>query len=133
VCELGKGYAFGEAVIAKNLDRGLVYADPVQRSRDIRELGFVVGVVQEIGERGLVGVRFDRYDADRDAAEREGIDFVQTHQVFSTLAVMASVRWTTTRVMIQYDHNRNPLGRNDAGAPSTVSADEITLRAQAGF
>jgi hypothetical protein len=133
VCAIGKGYAFGEAVIAKNLDRGLVYADPVQRSRDIRELGFVIGAVQEIGDHGLVGVRYDYYNADRDAAEREGVDFVQTHQVFSTLAVMASMRWTNTRVMLQYEHNRNPLGRDDAGMPSTVSADQVTLRAQAGF
>jgi hypothetical protein len=133
VCAIGNGYAFGEAVIAKNLDRGLVYADPIARSRDIRELGFTVGAVQEIGDHGLVGVRFDRYDADRDATEREGIDFVQTHQVFSTLAVMASARWTNMRVLLEYDHNRNPLGRDDAGMPSTVSADEITLRVQAGF
>src|SRR5262249_9664548 len=43
LCALGRGYAFAEGVIARNLDRGAVYADPVKRSRDLRELGVVVG------------------------------------------------------------------------------------------
>lgn len=134
LCVVGKGYAFAEGVIAKNLDRGLVYADPLGKiGRDVRELGVVVGVVQDIGEHASAGVRYDRYVADRDAAEQLGVDFVQTHQLFSTWAVMAATRWGSTRVMVEYDHNNNPFGRNDAGMPTTMSSDRLTVRGQADF
>src|SRR5262249_61936733 len=102
-------------------------------SRGVRERGCVGGAVQGPGDHATAGIRYDRYDADRDAAEREGLDFVQTHQVFSTLAVMAAARWSNARLILEYDHNRNPFGRDDAGMPATVSADRVTLRAQVGF
>lgn len=133
VCVIGTGMAYAEAVVATNLDRGLVYADPIATLRDLRQLGFAVGVVQSIGSHAQVGVRYDRYDADRDAFEREGIDLVGIDKVFSTLSVMAAGRWHDARVLVQYDLERNPFGRGDDGMPTTRSADRVTVRAQVGF
>jgi len=133
LCAVGNGTAFFEGVIATNLDRGLVYSDPIATSRDLRQAGFAIGAVQDIGPYAQLGVRYDRYDADRDASEQEGIDLVQTHKIFSTLSVMAGGRWHDARVLVQFDHERNPFGRGDDGMPLTRSADRVTLRGQVGF
>jgi len=133
LCRIGTGTAFAEAVLATNLDRGIRYADPIAASRDLRHAGFAIGVVQNIGPVVQAGARYDRYDPDRDAAERAGVAIVGVDQVFSTLAVMAAARWRDARLIAEYDHERNPLGRDDAGDPTTRSADRVTLRAQVGF
>ncbi len=129
----GHGMLRFEGAIAKNLDRGVVYADPVARSRDVRELGFVLGLEQDLGPYALAGVRYDRYDADRDAAEAEGVTTVYTHEVFSTLAVMAAARWHTSRLIVEYDRVTNPFGRSDSGAPTTLRADRLAIRGQVEF
>lgn len=133
LCVIGTGAAYGELVAATNLDRGLVYADPIATTRDLRQLGFAVGVVQNLGAHASVGARYDRYDADRDAFEREGVQLVGIHKVFSTLSVMATGRWHDARLLVQYDRERNPFGRGDDGMPTTRSADRVTVRAQVGF
>ncbi|MFT3692870.1 MAG: hypothetical protein QM831_07000 [Kofleriaceae bacterium] len=133
VCALGKGKLQFEGAIAKNLDRGVVYADPIARSRNVRELGFVVDLVQELGKYALAGVRYDRYNADRDAAETEGAATVYTHEVFSTVSVLAAAKIDTARLSVQYDHVTNPFGRSDSGQPTTERADRITIRGQVEF
>ncbi|HWO26564.1 MAG TPA: hypothetical protein VNO30_47875 [Kofleriaceae bacterium] len=133
LCRIGTGTAFAEAVLATNLDRGIRYADPIAASRDLRHLGFSIGFVQSVGPYVRAGARYDRYDVDRDAIERAGQDLVGTEQVFSTLALMAAVHWRDARLVAEYDHERNPFGRDDAGNPTTRSADRVTLRAQVGF
>ena len=133
LCALGTGWGFFEGVLATNLDRGVVYADPVAASRDLRHAGIALGFVQQLGAHAQIGARYDRYDADRDASERLGLDLVGTHKVFSTLALMAAGRWGDARLTVQYDRERNPFGRADDGAPTTRSADRLSLRAQVGF
>ncbi|MDB4963053.1 MAG: phosphate-selective porin [Myxococcales bacterium] len=133
LCALGTGMAFFEGALATNLDRGLVYADPIASDRDLRHLGFAVGFVQNVTPHAQIGARYDRYDADRDAAEREGLDIVGIDKVFSTLSVMATARYHEARFVVQYDHERNPFGRGDSGMPSTREADRVSLRAQVGF
>jgi hypothetical protein len=133
LADLGHGMVQFEGAIAKNLDRGVVYADPIARSRDVRELGFSLGLVQDLGPIALAGVRYDRYDADRDAAEAQGVTTVYTHEVFSTLAIMAAARWHTSRFTVEYDHVTNPFGRADSGAPASQRADRVTLRGQVEF
>ncbi len=133
LCVIGNGTAFFEAVLATNLDRGIIYADPVAMTRDARQLGVSIGFVQDVGPYAQVGARYDRYDADRDAMEREGLELVGIHKIFSTIAVMAAGRWDDARITIEYDRERNPFGRGDDGMPTTRSADRVTLRAQVGF
>jgi hypothetical protein len=89
--------------------------------------------VQNLGDHAAVGVRYDRYDADRDAFEREGVAIVGVDKIFSTVSVMAGSRWQGARLLVQYDHERNPFGRADNGMPATREADRVTLRAQVGF
>ncbi len=133
ICRLGNGTAFAELAFGTNLDRGVIYADPIAVSRDYRELGFAVGVVQDLGDHAQAGVRYDRYDGDRDVNERLGVTTVGENKVFSTLSVMAAGRWHDARFVVQYDHERNPFGRDDNGMPITREADRLTLRAQVGF
>ena len=133
VCVIGTGTAFLELASATNLDRGLVYADPVRASRDLRHLGFSVGAVQAITDHAVVGVRYDRYAADRDRIEQLGVTIVDQDQVFSTLSIMATGRWGEARLVAQYDRERNPFGRADDGAVTTREADRFSLRAQVGF
>lgn len=131
--KLGHGMLQFESAIAKNLDRGVVYADPISRGRDIRELGFSLGVVQDFGRYALAGVRYDYYNADRDANERQGVATVYVRDTFSTLAIAVAVRWNTARLTAEYDYISNPFGRSDSGAPTTQRADRITLRGQVEF
>ncbi len=130
---LGAGRLSGEAAMATNLDRGLVYADPVAASRDLRALGLVLGATQSLTRHATVGVRYEHYDADRDATEQAGVDLVGVDRVFSTWSVMASGHRGSARLLVQYDRVRNPFGRDDGGRPSTRSADRVTIRAQAEF
>lgn len=133
ICVIGTGTAFAEGVLATNLDRGLVYADPVRAGRDIRHAGFALGVVQNVSDNASVGVRYNRYVGDRDTSEQLGSSLVTTHEVFSTLSFVVTGMWNKARLMAQYDHERNPFGRGDDGMPATRDADRLTLRAQVGF
>jgi hypothetical protein len=129
----GHGEAFFEGAIATNLDRAVYYADPIANARDLRELGWMIGVVQHVTPYALAGVRYDTYDADRDSAERNGVMLVGTPRVFSTWAFLAAAQRGTTRLSVEYDHVRNPLGRDDAGNPATRADDRAVLRLQAEF
>ena len=133
LCALGTGLAYAEVALGTNLDRGLIYADPIRAGRDARQLGFQVGVVQNVTEHAQVGVRYDRYAADRDASERLGLELVGAEPVFSALGVMASARIGDARLVVQYDHEKNPFGRDASGTPTTRDADRVMIRAQAGF
>jgi hypothetical protein len=131
---LGHGELYGEVVAANNLDRGVVPADPVAAGRDLRELGWYIGLLQQVTRHGMVGVRFDTYDPDHDAQEQQGIALVPINRTFSTLSTLIAWRYADTgRLTLQYDHNRNPLGRAPSGQPDTLAADRITLRAQVKF
>ncbi len=129
----GPGVAFAEAIIATDLDRAVIYADPVANARELRELGYQVGIVQNITKSAQVGVRYDYYDGDRDAHQMIGVAIVNTHQIFSTLSFMAAALWNGARFTAEYDHQRNPFGIGDNGAPTTKEDDQFTLRVQVGF
>ena len=58
---------YAELTYAANLDRFTLVADPVVLNRDLRELGWYVAATQELSPWAAVGVRYDRYDPDRDA------------------------------------------------------------------
>jgi hypothetical protein len=128
---LGALRVYGEIAWAKNLDRGLWFADPIASGRDARELGFVVGVRQHLTRHVEVGVRYDRYDPDFDATDAQGAAIVPIDASFTTLALAAA--WCTFepgRVTLEYDHNHDALGRGANGTPATLASDTLTLRAQ---
>jgi hypothetical protein len=124
----------GEFVWSKNLDRGLVPADPIASSRPIRELGWSASVTQSLPWGFLVGVRHDRYDPDADAFEFKGATRVPVNQTVATTSVVASWHWErTARVMLQFDRQTNAFGRAADGSPTTLGGTRLTLRLEAGF
>lgn len=122
-----------EVVRAKNVDRGLVVADPVASGRDLRELGWSLSVTQEITHWLLAGVRHDVYDPDADANEQRPFAVVPKDSSFRTWSFMTTFRYKTVKLVAQYDLRANALGRDESGAPATLADDAFTLRAAVGF
>lgn len=128
---LGAGRIHGEIVYAINLDRGLFVADPIATGRDARELGLMAVLRQAFTRHVELGLRYDRYQPERDASNRLGTRVVLYDARFETYGV--ALAWCTLpqlRVTLQYDHRENPLGRDRRGAPVTLSADSLILRGQ---
>lgn len=142
---LGELTLRGEVMRASNLDRGNQIADPVAAGRDLRELGWYVGFTQEVTTYGIVGLRYDRYDPDADARDQQGLNLVPKDGSFSTLSVLGGLRLTdpaqkegtrpryVARLLGQYDHNDNALGRTSGGIPTTLEDDTFTVRAEVSF
>ncbi|MET0795085.1 MAG: hypothetical protein ABW061_26440 [Polyangiaceae bacterium] len=122
-----------EIVRASNLDRAVEPADPVGSGYDLRELGWYLGVTQEVTRWGLLGIRYDRYDPDQDASEQRVAVVVPRDRSYSTLAVLAMLRYGQGRLSFEYDRNRNALGRSANGAATSLASDALTVRAQLGF
>jgi len=122
-----------EVMRAENLDRGLEPADPTGAGYDLRELGYYLGLTQELTAWGLVGIRYDRYDPDQDAHELEPTAVVPRDRSYQTLALLGFVRYERARLAVEYDHNDNALGRDVNGKPTTLASDSLTVRAQLEF
>ncbi len=122
-----------EIVRASNLDRGVEPADPVSVGRDLHELGWYLGATQEITAFGLIGIRYDRYNPDQEASEQRAVQVVPRDRSYSTCALLAMLRYDDARLAIEYDINRNALGRGANGAPTNLKSDAITVRAQVRF
>jgi len=130
---LGELALRGEIVRASNLDRGVVVAHPVAAAHDLREVGWYFGAVQEITKWAHVGVRYDTYNPDADASEREPYALVQRDLSISTWSFMAAARVPFGRLVAQYDLRKNAFGRDSNGSPTTLADDSFTLRAEARF
>jgi hypothetical protein len=122
-----------EVVRALNLDRGLEVADPVAAGRDLRELGWYVGATQELTRFGQVGIRYDSYNPDSDASQQRALLLVPVSRRYTTLALMAMLRYERARLVLEYDVNTNPLGISASGAPTTLADNALTLRTQVSF
>jgi hypothetical protein len=130
---LGDLTVYGEIVRSTNLDRGVEPADPVGAGRDLRELGYYVGLTQEITRYAMIGARYDRYDPDADATVQRGVSLVPGSHAYSTLALTAAARYAPGRVILEYDHNTNNLGLTAGGLPTTLADDAFTLRGEGTF
>ena len=130
---LGELALRGEIVWATNLDRGVQPSDPVAVGHDQRQRGWYVGFTQMLGAHAQVGVRYDRYEPDADAASQVAGTLVPTSSKYSTLALMAAARAKGGRLILEYDKNTNPLGRGTNGLPTTLADDTVTLRAEVSF
>ena len=122
-----------ELVRASNLDRGLELADPVATGYDLREFGWYLGVTQEVTGWAQLGIRYDRYDPDQDGREQRAISVVPRDRSYSTLALLGMFRFGDARLALEYDRNRNALGRDASGAPVSLKSDSLTARAQLRF
>lgn len=130
---VGKLAVRGEIIWANNLDRGVRPADPIAAGRDNRELGFYLGLSQELTQYAQVAVRYDVYDPDRDARRSLPDRVVPSDARFSTWSFAAIGRIDGARFFAQYDHNRNMLGRDASGAPARLRDDALTFRAEVVF
>jgi hypothetical protein len=130
---LGELAIRAELARGKNLDRGIELADPVGAGHDLRELGFYVGATQEITNWAMIGARYDRYDPDQDASEQRALNLVPMDRSYSTLALLAMLRYQSARLSFEYDRNGNALGRDASGAPTTLKNDAFTMRGQVAF
>jgi hypothetical protein len=130
---LGDLAIHAEVVRGQNLDRGIEYADPVGAGHDLRELGWYVGATQEITGWAMVGARYDRYNPDQDASQELAIRLVPADRTYSTLALLAMLRYEGARLVVEYDKNDNPLGLAANGASTTLNDDALTVRGQVQF
>jgi hypothetical protein len=131
---VGQLMLYGELYYATNLDRALYIADPIVATRDLRELGFYVAATQELTEWVQIGVRYDRYDPDRDANDLRGGVQIPKDSSYSTITGTIAARYRGYgRLVAQYDHNSNALGRTSSGTPTTLANDQFILRAEVKF
>lgn len=128
---LGETLVYGELTVASNMDRGLYVADPVLTGTDIRELGYYVGVVQEVTEYGVVGFRYDSYDPNSDFLDkRSGRIIPQSLSVQTFSPLVGLVLPNRARLLFQYDIIRDHFARDDRGLPADLKNDAWTLRLQ---
>ncbi len=131
---LGRTQVMGELVWSKNLDRALSPSDPVSSGRDLRGLGWHAGLTQELTPSFVLGVRYDRYNPDLDALESRSAQVLPKDQTFSTLAVVAGFLYRPIlRLLVEYDHNTNALGRDASGNPTVLLDDAVLVRAEVSF
>jgi hypothetical protein len=123
----------GEVYVATNLDRGIVPADPVASSHDLRELGYYAQVLQELSKRVQVGVRYDHYDPDADTTDTQSGVLVPSISAFSSTAIAAALRFENGRLVLEYDVNRNHLGRAADGTPGNLRDNALLVRAEVKF
>jgi hypothetical protein len=123
----------GEAYWAQNLDRGLVPADPFgPLSRNVREFGGYAALTQDILGRAAVGLRFDTYNPDLDSTDPVRV-LVPTTFTYRTIAAVVAVSLPGVRLSVEYDANRNNLGRDSSGNPTNLASNMLVVRGQAAF
>ncbi|MCB9546321.1 MAG: hypothetical protein H6706_10760 [Myxococcales bacterium] len=122
-----------EGALATNLDRGLRPADPVRGGRDQRALGGVVQLTQAVGPVDL-GLRADVYAPHLDATEVRAGGTVRAEERWTTLTATVGARvGTGGRLVVEYQRQRDTLGRDAAGRPADLANDAVTGRLQVGF
>jgi hypothetical protein len=130
---LGATVLGGEVYWAKNLDRGILPADPVSFGRDYRELGVYVGVTQDLGPHAQAGVRYDFYNPDADSINTVMGATTPDALSYQTLALAAALRATSGRLIAEFDINRNHNGRDAQGNPTNLRDNAFTLRGEVSF
>jgi hypothetical protein len=128
---LGITKVYGELVIAQNMDRALFIADPTVSSVDVRELGYYVGITQEITKYGVIGFRYDYYDPNADVFDKRGGKLIPYTQAMKTYSPMVGlVLPQRGRLLFQYDIIRDYLARSAVGVPADLKNNAWTLRLQ---
>ncbi|HZL19268.1 MAG TPA: hypothetical protein VFG23_16150 [Polyangia bacterium] len=133
VPSLGATVLWSELYWAKNLDRGILPADPVAFGRDYRELGLYAGVTQELGQHAQVGVRYDFYNPDADSVNTVMGATKPTAFAYQTLSFVAALRAPSGRLIAEYDINRNHNGRDLEGNPTNLADNAFTIRGEVSF
>ncbi len=126
-----------EGALASNLDRGLRPADPVLLGRAQRALGGSAAIIQALGSFDL-GLRLDHYAPELDATETRAGGVVRADEHFTTWTAAGGWRVDDGgpiqgRLVVEYRHEDDTLGRDAAGAPADLDNDALTARLQVTF
>jgi hypothetical protein len=129
----GETVAYGEFYLAKNLDRGVLPADPTSSGRDLREAGTYLALTQQIGERVALGVRYDYYNPDMDSTDTQVAVLIPQSFILQTFAFAAALMSPLGRLIVEYDVNHNHLGRDEMGSPTNLKDNAFFVRGEAKF
>jgi hypothetical protein len=128
---IGVTKVYGEFMLGSNMDRNQFFANPVLSGIDQRELGFYVGVTQDLGPYGLVGFRYDFYDPNSNAFDKRQGLLLPFSQAIKTASPLIGVQLPDrAKLVIQYDIVRNALARTSLGVPTDLKANVWTVRLQ---
>jgi hypothetical protein len=130
VPDLGATVLYGELYWAKNLDRGILIADPVVVGRDYREFGGYGALTQDLGPYAVFGVRYDYYRSDLDSTTMDQGVVVPSSNAMQTLALVLGGRAVGGRLTLEYDLNRNHSGLDAIGSPTNLKDNVLMLRGQ---
>ena len=122
----------GAFYVGNNMDRGLFYSDPVLLGRDTRHTGYMLSLIQEVGDWVVAGFRTDYYNPDSDSSDFQNAKPVQPNdRSIRTFSPMVGLRYQRrARLLFQYDIVRDKLGRDQAGIPTDLKNDRMTVRLQ---
>jgi hypothetical protein len=128
---IGKSRVYGEVFAAQNADRGFFVADPIATGADARELGFYVGVLQEVGRYAIVGFRTDHYNPNADLFDKRRGKLIPADASVHTYSPMiGAVLPDRVRLLFQYDAIVDTLARDSQGVPTDLKNDRFTIRIQ---
>ena len=135
---IGEMMVYGEFLLGNNLDRAVAVADPVGLGRDQRGIGWYVGLSQSLTRYAMIGLRYDDYRPNLDALELFDGTQVITRSRFQTIATAAAARvyagqFMRARVLLEYEHQRNTLGRDASGRPAQLPNDTLRARLEVAF
>jgi hypothetical protein len=129
---------YAEFARATNLDRWFLVADPYgPLGRDLREWGYYVAAVQNLGRHFRLGLRYDYYNPDLDSTDRQAAVTVPSSQDISTVSAAVALVGKTAafsgRLVAEYDWISDHQGRNVSGLPTDLRNNAFTLRAEVAF
>ena len=128
---IGWTQLYGEVQTGANMDRGLFVADPIDTGRDVRELGYYVGITQEITPYAIAGFRIDYYNPDADKTDTQQTQVVPTNQRVVTYSPLIGATLPgRARLLFQYDFIKDYMARDERGVPIDLKNDQWTLRLQ---
>jgi hypothetical protein len=132
---LARLWLYGELYVGQNIDRGLYVADPIATGVDVRQLGFVLGATQLLGNALLLGLRAEYYDPAIDATGRQGGRVVLQPRslVMGSFLAGFQVPDTQTRVILQYDSILDHLALGRDGSTTDLANNRLTARVQVAF
>jgi hypothetical protein len=126
----GRTFLYGEVQVGNNMDRGILPSDPILTGVDTRQLGYYIGVVQDVTEHGLVGFRYDWYDPNSDAFDKRGGRLYPFSQRVVTYSPLVGLVVPHAKLLFQYDFIDNTFARDNNGVPARLKNNQATLRLQ---
>ena len=128
---LGTTELMAELTIANNLDRGQFISDPITSGHDDRQLGYYVGVLQDVTKYGIVGFRFDYYNPRADIFTNQNGKVVPTKATVKTYSPLIGLRLPDgLKLYGEWDITKDHLVTDQRGVPADRKNNVVTIRLQ---